>query len=613
MSAFAVLYDRLGSPLEPGLLERVMERLSHRGPDGQDVFVSGPLAMGHWHFWTTPEEVDEHQPLKVDGLPFRLVFDGRLDNRADLFAALSISAEEGCLLSDAALVLRAYAAWGERCVEHFIGEFAIVLFDERAHTLFCARDHLGDRTLFYAQQGSRVVIASEPWAILALPEFVAQADDVAAAHFFSFRAPQDGRTLFKDVFELLPGCQFSIKNGNLTAPSPYWQPDPTRTIRYKSDDEYAEHFLSLMDEAVRCRMRGSTQPAILMSGGLDSTTIASLAARQIAPRQLSTYSYVFDQFHDCDEREYIHSVKEKYNTRSVEINCDDLWPFYNWPEWLLYPNYPISNFYWPLRQRVYRQAHQDGVRILLNGDFGDHLYYDDAGWLADLFFDGQIAQVLREFRYHLSSEKLRGYFFQIPFRRFARRVLSLLPGGAVIRRTPTQVGKPWLTQACRNIFSEQKEGLFSSCFDTLFDLYSSQLSPMDPFATTSSVFELRKPCRDFRLVQFMTEIPSSQLYQLGVRRHILRNAMRGILPEKVRARRNKTGLYSMYFYGVQQQGESLGQFFQETFPLWGQYVDKQWLLDRWNLVFDSGQDGAEKVVPWLCLAYTIWCKKFILS
>jgi asparagine synthase (glutamine-hydrolysing) len=413
--------------------------------------------MGHWHFWTTPEEVGERQPLRLDGLPFTLVFDGRLDNREELFAALSISAEEGRSLSDAALTLRAYAAWGEHCVERFIGEFALVLFDERAHSLFCARDQLGDRTLFYAQHGSRVVIASEPWAILALPEFVVRADEVAAAHFFSFRAPQDGRTLFKDVFELLPGCQLSIKNGNLTDPSPYWQPAPARTIRYRSDDEYAEHFISLMDEAVRCRMRASTQPAILMSGGLDSTTIASLAARQIAPRQLSTYSYVFDQFHDCDEREYIHAVKEKYNTRSVEINCDDLWPFYNWPEWLQYPSYPIPNFYWPIRQRVYRQAHQDGVRILLSGDFGDHLYYDDAGWLADLFFDVQFARIVKEFRYHLSSKKLREYFFRMPFRRFARRVLGLLPGGAFILRRRTQAGRPWLTQSCKNILTERKQ------------------------------------------------------------------------------------------------------------------------------------------------------------
>jgi asparagine synthetase B (glutamine-hydrolysing) len=154
---------------------------------------------------------------------------------------------------------------------------------------------------------------------------------------------------------------------------------------------------------------------------------------------------------------------------------------------------------------------------------------------------------------------------------------------------------------------------FSSRFDSLFDLYSSQISPIDPFAATSPVLELRKPCRDFRLVQFMKEIPSYQVYKLGVHRNILRTAMHGILPDKVHSRRDKTGLYSMYFYGLERQGEPLRRFFQEAFPVWGQHVDKQWLLDRWNLVFDSSQDGAEKVVPWLCLAYTIWYRKFIRS
>ena len=326
MSAFAVLYDYSGSPLEPGLLERVMGRLSHRGPDGQDAFVSGPLAMGHWHFWTTPEEVGERQPLQVDDLPFRLVFDGRLDNREDLFAALSISVEEGRLLSDAALVLRAYAAWGERCVERFIGEFALVLFDEYQHSLFCARDHLGDRTLFYTQHGNRMAIASEPWAVVGAQSAPVELDERAVAHYFALRATPDGQTLFKDVIELLPANVILINEHGLRLQR-YWQPDFDRKIRYKTDEEYADHFRDLLEESVRCRMRSTTPVAVLMSGGLDSTSVASLAARMLAPQQLTTISYVFDKFPECDERPYIEAVKQKWNIRSLQVFVDNCCPY----------------------------------------------------------------------------------------------------------------------------------------------------------------------------------------------------------------------------------------------------------------------------------------------
>ena len=108
-----------------------MSRLRHRGPDGSDVFLGDRIVLGHEHFWTTPEEVNERQPLQFQGLPFRIVLDGRLDNRPDLLAQLGMTSSEEARLSDAALMLHAYARWGVECLEHFIGEFAFALFDER--------------------------------------------------------------------------------------------------------------------------------------------------------------------------------------------------------------------------------------------------------------------------------------------------------------------------------------------------------------------------------------------------------------------------------------------------------------------------------------------------
>ena len=117
VSGLAVVFERSNTPVDPSVLERIAPRLAHRGPDGYDEYRAGCIAMVHWHFWTTPEEMGERQPLQLAEMPFRIVFDGRLDNRSELLSRLNIDPEQGNHTSDAALVLYAYGRWGELCSE----------------------------------------------------------------------------------------------------------------------------------------------------------------------------------------------------------------------------------------------------------------------------------------------------------------------------------------------------------------------------------------------------------------------------------------------------------------------------------------------------------------
>ncbi len=191
MSAFVVVYKTSNTPVEPGILERAMLKLNHRGPDGRDSFFGTHYAMGHWHFWTTPEEVGEKQPLELPCFPFTIVMDGRLDNRPELIHNLKINPLDGNHFSDAALVLYAYDHWGEHCFEHFIGEFALVLLDRNKELLICARDPLGDRTLFFSFKGNLLVVASEPWAVANADGIPPSINESAVAYYFALKAPED--------------------------------------------------------------------------------------------------------------------------------------------------------------------------------------------------------------------------------------------------------------------------------------------------------------------------------------------------------------------------------------------------------------------------------------
>jgi asparagine synthase (glutamine-hydrolysing) len=609
LSAFAVVYERSNTPGDSVLFNGIMERLNHRGPDGSDVVSAGNITMGHWHFWTTPEEVGERQPLSLNGYPFKLVLDGRLDNREELFAKLRIAPAEGISLSDAALILHAYTHWGERCFEHFIGEFALVIFDEQHNQMICARDHLGDRTLFYAAHGAQFVIASEPWAVTGAGGNHTELNEGGVAHYFALKAPEDGQTLFKDVYELLPAHVLVVDASGQNTRR-YWQPNSSARMRFKSDEEYAGHFRALLDESIRCRLRSTTLAGVLMSGGLDSTTLACLAAPMLAPQPLTTISCVFDELPDCDEREYIDAVTTRWATHPIQVPCNDAWPLRDWQNWPFNPNYPSGNAYRLIRERAYQRAQKEGLRVLLTGDFGDHLYSGAEDWLGDLLIEGRFIDAGKEITGYLHSYGIRQTLAAIFLRRIARRVLDLLPGARRLRHKDPPPS-PWLTPfSIESLPSHSEKNERES---SLLGSLTAQGSSMETFNASRNKIELRTPYRDRRLVEFMLALPAHQLYRHGLYRHILRNAMRDILPEKIRVRPGKTSWISLFFRGMEHEKETLQNCIQDPQAFWRKFVRSDWILSRWNIPFSRNQDGADKIVPWLCVAYEAWCKHFVFS
>src|SRR5262249_44415654 len=142
-----------GAPIEPGLLERLTASLAFRGPDAQKIWLGGHVGFGHTLLKTTEEAEHEAQPFRLDGRTW-IVADAGVDARRDLIAALGARGQEppaGLAATDVELLLRAYLAWGEGCVEHLLGDFAFAVWDGPRNRLFCARDHMGVKPFYYAQ------------------------------------------------------------------------------------------------------------------------------------------------------------------------------------------------------------------------------------------------------------------------------------------------------------------------------------------------------------------------------------------------------------------------------------------------------------------------------
>lgn len=604
MSAFAAVYSCSNVIGDTSTFAKVMEQLAHRGPDGHSVYVTDQIILGHWHFWTTPEEVGEQQPLGLNGNPLKIVFDGRLDNRTEIALNLNLNAHDSRQTSDAALVLLAYDKWGEGCFKRFSGEFALAIFNENNKELTCVRDQLGCRTLFFARHNDQWIVASEPWAVTAAWKTRPTLNEIALAHYFSVKVPEDGQTFFTDVYELLPAhiVKFKLEQKRV---SKYWEPDPDGKIRYKKDEEYAEHFLSLLEGSVRSQLRSSSPAGVLMSGGLDSTSVACLSARMIAPRPLTTFSYVFDDLLDCDERPFINAVSDKYKMRSIQIPCDARWPLKDLRDHAPDPNEPVENPYRQVHNLVFSRAREEGIRVLLHGGYGDHLYISGREWLTDLFFESGFGAAVRELHAWVRKNGIRRAVRARFVQRVARRLVDVVPGGQnLVRRSKAPV---WLSQHARGLLPivQRPNPKVERHATLLGNLVASQASHYF-FKSSRHEIELRSPYRNRELVEFVMSLPAYQLTRHGISKYILRNAMKGILPEQVISRTQTTSLLSFFFRGIDREASVIKAYLQDPRSEWARYVNADWLSLHWDKKFNPEQDGPEALVVLLCVSFELW-------
>lgn len=607
MSGFAVIFQRDSSPVDPLVMEAIMARLAHRGPDGSDILYRPGVALGHQHFWATPEERDERQPLADLAGLVHILFDGRLDNRPELLAALDLDTPEGRKTSDAALALQAYRQWGNHAVQRLMGPFALVIYNPIERRILCARDPLGDRTLFYYLDPHLLVVASEPYALLAHPYISGELDEVSLALYFTRSTPGDGRTFFANVTELLPAHVLAVDPAQ-TRTWQYWQPDLQRRLHYRSDAEYAEHFFSLLQESIRARLRSPYPPAVLMSGGLDSTPIAALAAGQLT-NPLTTISYVFDELPQCDEREYIAELTNRYATRPFYVMGDTAWTLHDWPAWPWNPNQPDRDPTRWLTERSLQTAQANGIQALLTGRFGDHLYHGWEDWLADLLAEWRLAESARAAAAILGQHGLAGAWQTPAIRRLGRRLLGqFLPRGnshPPAWLTPTAAAH-YLAHAEQS-HRTQPPSIRQAQSDLVLGLDAARGASGEIFHASRYDVDLRYPFRDLRLVNFLLSLPAHQLYRQGISRPILRNALTGRLPEKIRLRQGKTNLEALVLRGLlDREWPTLADGLAAPDALWRHFVRLEGFRVHPLSERRAALSSSELVTLWQCLALEAW-------
>ena len=543
MSAILGICTRDGSPVEPELIEKMKKAMSCWQPDDHGLRVRGPAALGHIMLWNTSRSTLEHLPCTAGD--FTLSFDGRLDNCSELAAELGIDQKQPDQIPDSTFVLAAYRTWGKDCPAHLLGDFAFAIWDRRRKTMFCARDHIGIRPLYYFSDQRYFIFASDLRGLLSLALVPKEPDEYAiACYLHDIEAPD--RTLFTGIRPLLPANSVTVDRNKIRFRQ-YWSIEDCPPVRYRTVEAYVARLRELLGNAVLTRTVSLFPVGAHLSGGLDSSAVAVLAARCLRKKgkKLRTYNWIHPPGPGDDPEDYewrysrMVAGQEQLHHSLTELTGEQLARFYALQD--IGSN--DKQYIW-YEQIVRSQAAEQGVRTMLSGWGGDELISHDGSPLhADLFWSGHPFSALtglwQESR--MSGGDLRRFAGRcwrellqprLPDRitgRLAGKgrkkwdVLRCLQDGAASRMQemdPLEKKCPLLNVAT------QRAALFKMGFlQNRIDSWSA--------SAFADQLEYRYPLLDKRIVEFAMGVPAEIYRHQGQGRYLFRRSVEDLLPPDI--------------------------------------------------------------------------------
>jgi asparagine synthase (glutamine-hydrolysing) len=375
MCGIAGVYHLDGRPLATRVVKMMTESLAHRGPDGEGLYVDGPLGLGHRRLAIIDLSQAGRQPIANETGDVIVTYNGEIYNFQKLRVELEALGHQFHSQTDAEVVVHAYEVWGQACVERFNGMFAFALWDARRRCLFLARDRYGIKPLYYAQVGATVLFASEIKALLCYPTLQADICYEALSEYFTFQNILSDLTLFRGVRLLPAGCTLTVDAQGVRQRR-YWDYQFDSTGFTLTAEEAAATLSQLFEQAVTRQLVSDVPIGSYLSGGMDSGSITAVAARHI--RRLTTFTCGFDLSSASglelgfDERAASEVMANQLKTEHYEmvLHAGDMehvlpeliWHLEDLRVGQCYPNYYVAR----LASRF--------VKVVLSGGGGDELF-----------------------------------------------------------------------------------------------------------------------------------------------------------------------------------------------------------------------------------------------
>lgn len=596
MSGICGIINFDGAPVDPKKLEKMANAAILRGPDGVRYWIDGNVGFVHLALNTTPESLREEQPLHSADGAVHLVADARVDNRDELISTLTT---KGYIRekqpTDADLILAAYLCWGKECPKFIIGDFAFAIWDARERKLFCARDPIGVRLLHYYQRNKTLFFGSRIASILA---GLGEIPSVNRAFLQDMLAGQLDRwideTAYEGIRRIPPSYSFMSDSDGVSLQR-YWILGSQPALNYKTDEEYIEHFRELFQDAVQVRLRSVSPVGVLVSGGLDSSSIAVMAEHLIDSGKASVpvhmYSAVFEQTPTADEREYVEAVvTECSHLKSMLIPCDDCWGF---REFGADGGYPLDEPEFEtlrfLTIRLLRQSYQDGCRVVLSGFGGDEVFAGTPYCIPSALLDIDLKHLPEELPFFLGYSGYpiwvllaRAYLHSLlPYkiRNWVSRTRILFRGEISRLAKPLQL-EPNFPRMLLPSRLTSRSAEFS--YEMLTRSSATENMVASDSCATYSGIEYRFPFFDRRIVDSLLVLPPRLRFRGGYTKYLLRRALITLLPKRVLNRTSKVHFGELENRGIREKERSrIEALLEDSQIVRTRLADSRYLLTSW--------------------------------
>ncbi len=535
-----------GAPAGQSELKAMMAAMKHRGPDDEGTFTEGAVGLGFVRLSILDLSPAGHQPMFSGDERYVVVFNGEIFNYIELREELKSKGHTFRTQTDTEVLLAAYREWGEEMLHHLNGMWAFILYDRREKTLFCTRDRYGIKPFYYYLDQERLVIGSEIPAILAVLGKKPHPDPAAVFDYLVFnRTDQTDRTFFAEIKKLDHGHCFKwrVDGPNRTHDG---RPETKRwyDLRKELKEPFgnAGEFRDMFASSIGMRLRSDVPVGVCLSGGLDSSSITSVLLKDYDKKDLCTFSSVYGAGQYGDESSFIHLYKDAlqnmyYIYPDEHTLMADIDPFVRAHAEPVPTTGPYAQF------KVMELARQH-VTVTLDGQGADealggyHYFY--GFFFKDLLKSFSLGRLSSEMvQYLVKHRSLMGIKSFLYF---------LLPESG--RMGLRNMNNGFVHPDFYHAFAGQPNAIAGELYgsaglhDALVNHFEYKLEHLLKWEDRNSMWfsiEARVPFLDYRLVERTLSLGREQIIRNGMTKHILREAMKGTLPEPIRMRRDKTG------------------------------------------------------------------------
>jgi asparagine synthase (glutamine-hydrolysing) len=615
-------------------IQHLRAHLAYRGPDASGVWAETRVALGNCLLQTTPESAYEEMPAGDAVETLRITADVRLDNREELIRTLGLGDLPANKIPDSRLILEAYLKWGEECPAHLLGDFAFAIWDRRTRTLFCARDQFGVKPFYYCKANSRFAFCSSIDGLLQLKWVPRRLNEQRVASLLTIFYGDTSATFYTDILRLPPAHSLRVNQQGIRL-ARYWKLDSTVEVRLKSDGEYVETFKAIFQQAVKARLRTSGKLGAMLSGGLDSSSIAAMAGHLMkcdGHGPLATFSAVYDEVPQSNERPYIESLVRKCGFEPSFLAADQCNPFKMPPELsrVQAEVHFAANLF--LNWEIYGLARHRGVRVMLDGFDGDTTLSHGAGYLPEFARANRWIQLGKTASAvaAVSGRSPTGLFwhflwheglwprFPAPakrvYRGVARRLRSAIRTGSepccvLDKKFTDRIGFEKYRASLRDSVSSPAKTERESHYQKLtWGIMPTILEMADQAAAPFDV-EVRFPFWDRRLVEFCLGLPAHVKICDGRTRWILRQAMEGLLPKTVQWRPDKSDLGHGFKHCLVKHGlDDLNEADGSTEKWLHGYICSKYLADARRRFCAKNRDQ-ETLFIWQVANLSLWLER----